>query len=212
MRGQARDQANIAEKKKRLMETGFRLFSEKGIETVSMSEIADASGIARASIYRYFPTKQDLVVATSAWMWDGLIQERLSAVYEGRDTGAQIFAAFLDSFLQMYQNHRDILRFNQFFSVYVAREGTPPEQLRPFLEVINYVARQFHEAYEMGRRDGTLRMDIPENEMFSSTIHLMLAAVTRYAVGLVYDGGNAPETELTLLKEMLMKQYTTESI
>ena len=61
MRGQARDQANIAGKKKRLLETAFRLFSEKGIETVSMSEIADASGIARASIYRYFPTKQETV-------------------------------------------------------------------------------------------------------------------------------------------------------
>ncbi len=212
MRGQAKDQANIAEKKKRLMETGFRLFSEKGIEAVSMSEIADASGIPRASIYRYFPTKQDLVVAISAWMWDGLIQERLSTVYDGKDTGARIFAAFLDSFLQMYRNHRDILRFNQFFNVYVAREGTPPERLQPFLEIIDSVALQFHEAYEMGRRDGTLRTDIPENEMFSGSIHLMLAGVTRYAVGLIYDSGNAPEKELLLLKEMLLRQYTTESI
>lgn len=212
MRGQAGDQANIAGKKKRLMQTGFRLFSENGIEAVSMSEIADASGIARASIYRYFPTKLDLVVATSAWMWDGLIQERLSTVYAGKDTGAQVFAAFLDSFLQMYRDHRDILRFNQFFNVYVAREGTPPEQLRPFQEVIQYVARQFHDTYEMGRRDGTLRTDIPENEMFSSALHLMLAGVTRYAVGLVYDGGNAPERELTLLKEMLLRQYATEPI
>ena len=212
MRGQAKDKANIAEKKKKVMETAFRLFSEKGIETVPMSEIADASGIARASIYRYFPANQDLVVSTSAWMWEGLIQERLSTVYTGKGTGAQVFAAFLDSFLQMYRNHRDVLRFSQFFNVYVAREGTSSEQLRPFMEVIQNVAQLFHEAYEMGRRDGTLRMDIPEQEMFSSAVHLMLAVVTRYAVGLVYGGGSAPDRELTLLKEMLLRQYTTEPI
>lgn len=211
MRGQAKDQANIAEKKRRLMETGFRLFSEKGIEAVPMSEIADASGIARASIYRYFPTKQDLVVAVSAWMWDGLIRERLFTIYEGKDTGAQVFSAFLESFLDLYRNQRDMLRFNQFFNVYVAREGTSPEQMRPFLEVIHGAAEQFHEVYEMGRRDGTLRADIPEHEIFSGTVHLMLAGATRYAVGLVYDGGNAPERELMLLKEMLLRQYTTDA-
>ena len=43
--------------------------------------------------------------------------------------------------------------------------------------------------------------------MFSTTLHLMLAAVTRYAVGLVYEGGTEPEKELTVLKEMLMGRY-----
>ena len=35
----------------------------------------------------------------------------------------------------------------------------------------------------------------------------MLAAVTRYAVGLVYHGGTEPEKELELQKEMLLMKY-----
>ena len=69
MRGQAVDLANIAEKKRRIMETGFRLFSEKGIESVSMPEIAAACGIPRASLYRYYATKTDLVIAIGAAQW-----------------------------------------------------------------------------------------------------------------------------------------------
>ena len=49
--------------------------------------------------------------------------------------------------------------------------------------------------------------DVPEEEIFSTTLHLMLAAATRYAVGLIYQGGD-PEEELTALKEMLMERYT----
>ena len=36
----------------------------------------------------------------------------------------------------------------------------------------------------------------------------MLAAVTRCAVGLVYKGGEDPEKELILLRNMLLREYT----
>ena len=44
--------------------------------------------------------------------------------------------------------------------------------------------------------------------MFSVTLHLMLAAVTRYAVGLAYNEETDAEAELALLKEMLMSKFT----
>ena len=46
--------------------------------------------------------------------------------------------------------------------------------------------------------------------MFSTTLHLMLAAVTRYAVGLVYtpqDGFDA-QAELETMKEIFLVKYT----
>lgn len=92
--------------------------------------------------------------------------------------------------------------------VYVANEKVSPQQMRPFTEVTEKLAERFHRIYDKARTDGTLRTDVPENEVFSGTLHLMLAAVTRYAVGLVYDSGVDPEKELTMLKEMLLDRYT----
>ena len=63
----------------------------------------------------------------------------------------------------------------------------------------------------MGRRDGTLCTDYPEEVIFSATLHLMLAVVTRYAVGLVYDAGVDPEQELLLQKRMLLREFTTNA-
>lgn len=45
MRGQAGDLADIAAKKQRIMEAGFQLFSERGIESVTMKTIAEQSGV-----------------------------------------------------------------------------------------------------------------------------------------------------------------------
>ena len=63
--------------------------------------------------------------------------------------------------------------------------------------------------YERAEQDHTIRMDEPEEEMFSTTLHLMLAAVTRYAVGLVYtpESGFDAEKELEKLKEAMLLRY-----
>ena len=66
-------------KRKRIMETGFNIFSERGIEAVTMPEVAEASGVSRATLYRYFPTKLDLVSAIGLETWADYINYRTGA-------------------------------------------------------------------------------------------------------------------------------------
>ncbi|HTV11439.1 MAG TPA: TetR family transcriptional regulator [Acidimicrobiales bacterium] len=56
------EQAGDAQR--RLTEAAFRLFSEpKGYASVTVSEIAAAAGVAKGSVYRYFPSKEALFTA-----------------------------------------------------------------------------------------------------------------------------------------------------
>ena len=103
-----------------------------------------------------------------------------------------------------------MLRFNQFFNVYVESEDISEESMKPFKDVIVRIIERFHMIYQKALVDHTVRTDIEEKEMFSECLHLMLAAVTRYAVGLVYDAGVDPEKELMLLKALLMREFTTQ--
>lgn len=74
--------------------------------------------------------------------------------------------------------------------------------------MVDHLGELFHELYERGMRDGTLKKDVPEKMMFSSSFHIMLAAVTRYAVGLAYViEGNDPEEELIMLEELLLSRF-----
>ena len=77
------------------------------------------------------------------------------------------------------------------------------------IDMIRESEQRFHGMYERAKEDGTVRTDISEEEMFAATIHLMLAAATRYAIGLIYvpEQGADAESELLLLKEMLMSKY-----
>ena len=210
MRDKEKDAAQMAIKRKDFLEKSYELFTRKNIESVSMIEIAKACGYGTMTLYRYFSTKPQLVVAVAVWIWGQTIREnqahRPSLDFEGM-TAAQIFAFYLDLFIDLYRNHRDLLRFNQFFNIYLQSERIDPEVMKPYRAMIEGLKSNFQVIYARAEQDHTVRTDQSEEEMFSATLHLMLAAVTRYAIGLVYDGGTEPEAELILLRDMLLRHY-----
>lgn len=48
------------ERKQEIIETAMRLFHEKGYEKTSITDIANAVGVAQGLCYRYFPSKEAL--------------------------------------------------------------------------------------------------------------------------------------------------------
>ncbi len=196
------------------LEKAFELFSAKGITPVSMQDVADASGYGVATLYRYFGTKPILVIAAAAWKWEEFTAKtirKFSDQDREKMTASEIYKYFLDAFVSMYQNDRRLLRFNQFFNIYIESEQIDQESLKPYQSIVETVREKFHSVYAKGQSDHTLRTDVSEEEMFSTTLHLMLAAVTRYAVGLVYKPvvGFDPVKEIESLREMFLNRYTT---
>ncbi len=201
-------------KRDSFLEKAYELFSTRSIDAVSMQDVADASGYGVATLYRYFRTKPALVVAVAVWKWEEFCDDNRKKISgQGRElmSAKERFENFLDAFVDMYENYKDLLRFNQFFNIYIqSEEGMDPEGMKPYQSIIESVRVLFHDVYLKGMEDHTFRAGFSEEEIFSTTLHLMLAAVTRYAVGLVYkpaDGFDALK-ELEVLKNMFMNQYT----
>lgn len=200
------------EKQKHILEAAFRLFAEKGIEAVSIPEIAEASGVGRATLFRYFPSKLDLVVTIATRQWDGYINGHdtlLTPEQWERMSGADLLRFYMDAFIDLYRSRQDILRFNYDFNSFLRHKAVPEELRQPYLERIDRLAEEFHMIYDRGMKDGTLNPEIPETSVFSALMHIMLAAAARYAVGLVYiqDTAAEPEEELIMLKDLLLSKF-----
>ena len=212
MRNVAKDEKEMAARREAMLREGFRLFAKKGIEPVTMQEVANACGVGIATLYRYYNAKPLLVIDIATKKWEEFAEyvnlEQIRRNVKSMNA-AENLEFYLDFYIELYKNHKDMLRFNQNFNNYVMHERIPAEQLAPYLRAIGNFAGMFHNVYEKGKRDGTIRTDLPEEKMFASTSHIMLAVAVRYAQGLLYAAKNEgdSEEEYTLLKRMIMREY-----
>jgi AcrR family transcriptional regulator len=72
-----------------LERTARRMFAERGFERVSVAEIARAADVSEATVFNYFPTKEDLVYGRM----QAFEEDLLHAIRE-RPAGEPVLAAF----------------------------------------------------------------------------------------------------------------------
>ena len=211
MRDPKLDHATMVTRRENMLNAAYRLFTERSITAVTLEDIAKEAGCGKKTLLRYYDSKPGLVIAVAERQWEQFMTEnrkrKPSENFDGM-TAAEIFEFYLDSFLELYRNHKDLLRYNQLFNVYIRSENVDPGALNSYEDMIRNLAGQFHIVYEKAEQDHTIRTDIPEIEMFSTTLHLILAVVTRYAVGLAFmPEGFDPLKELEFQKEAILSQY-----
>jgi AcrR family transcriptional regulator len=49
--------------RQRILDTSYELFSRRGIRAVGIDEVIERAGVAKATLYRHFPSKDHLVLA-----------------------------------------------------------------------------------------------------------------------------------------------------
>lgn len=63
MTGNLPPASRVSPVRDRILEASYELFSRRGIRAVGVDELIERAGVAKASLYRHFPSKDDLVVA-----------------------------------------------------------------------------------------------------------------------------------------------------
>ncbi len=80
------------QRRKEIAAAAMSLFSVKGFEATSISQVAMAAGIGKGTIYEYFKSKDELV-ATSIQLWiEGMISELQTALGSITDPEAKLRA------------------------------------------------------------------------------------------------------------------------
>jgi AcrR family transcriptional regulator len=79
----------------RILDTAFRLFYARGLRAVGVDAIIAESGVAKATFYRHFPAKDDLILAyldRVDAVWTSQLQAAAQAA--GPDPGDQLVGLF----------------------------------------------------------------------------------------------------------------------
>jgi len=134
------------------------VFSKHGFQETSMLDVAEAAGVAKGSLYRYFTSKDELlsyITRDFVEAFDRSIRETISTT----DDPEQRLTLFIGEFVTFITEYESLLRVYAEIWMYNLR-GTYRDMKELFDD---YLARYRHvtsRIIEDGRRSGVFREDV----------------------------------------------------
>jgi AcrR family transcriptional regulator len=160
--GTASDRVKPA--RERILDTAYDLFSRRGIRAVGVDEVVERAGIAKATLYRHFRSKDDLVLAylqlrEQRWTLDWVEAE---AQRRGATPEDQLLAIF-DAFDEWF--HREDFEACSFINVMLEMGITHPAGRASVqhLENIRSIIRRLAEAAQL-----------QDPEIFARSWHILM--------------------------------------
>lgn len=122
-----------------------------------MSDVAEAAGVARATVYRYFPNRQALLEALARVATNEAAARLEAARLDDVDVNEAVTRAV-----------RSLVEVGDYFSVLVREPVRPNPQ-----EFEHGIIRPLGRLFERGRSSGVIRDDIPSSWLTGALLGLV---------------------------------------
>jgi AcrR family transcriptional regulator len=145
------------------LDTTAALVFEHGLASVTMSQIAEQTGIGRATLYKYFPSVEAILTAWHERQVAGHL-EHLSQVRDRSTDGGKRLEAVLEAYaLMAHRHHGSEVAALLHQGEHVARAR---QQLSDFVR----------DLLAEGAQAGDIRVDVAPQELASYCLHALAAA------------------------------------
>jgi AcrR family transcriptional regulator len=132
-----------------LARAGSRLFNERGIDGVSLDEVAAAEGLTKGVIYHAFKSKPEFVAYCYNRTFD--IQERILDLVDGSVDGIEYTRGIVDLHVQLRLSDIQPLWFT------TGVENFPPHLRKQLVSRLSKILERTLKLNERGIKDGSLR-------------------------------------------------------
>jgi AcrR family transcriptional regulator len=151
-----------------ILDTTAALVAEHGLRSVTMSQIAEETGIGRATLYKYFPDVEAILVAWHERQVSGHL-EQLAEVRDQAGGADERLAAVLEAYALIAHEHRSHeLHGTELAAVLHRGEHVVLAQQR--------LSDFIRDLLTEGAQTGALRDDVAPDELASYCLHALAAA------------------------------------
>jgi len=187
------------EPKEAIMLAATKIIAEHGAISPTMRGIADAAGVGLQTVYRMFPTKQDLVIACRAWLVERALKG-YDQLIEANRTAETKLCAFALGVSYTYVHPTTARRAFSLLDTYSASidSGLSP-LLKPYWQKYFDIARQMRFSDPEGRVlsmmamiMGLARLSSVHSEAVLSKVSSSVEAMADHVLAIVFPGIDWP--------------------
>jgi AcrR family transcriptional regulator len=156
-----------------IIAAAIELFSRKGIDDVTVEQIAAAADIGKGTVYNYFKTKEDIVVAFMVEL-ERRVQARVGRLTASTGSVDSILAEFVS------QQFRLKKRYHKFVRVFLGQMFLHTDSFLPYMtEMQKAIDPPMEKLFRELQQRGLLRQDVnlPELILIFKTMQLGLTAL-----------------------------------
>lgn len=148
------------QRRQNIIQIAKELFLEHGVKTIQMQDVATAADIGIATLFRYFPKKEYLIIAATNAITDEMATD-IGKIIEQTVTAYEKIDQILDYYMEMTNDPQlRLAKFFESFDLYEKIAEESPEQYAEYLSARGRLAGILFTLGEQGQRDGSLRSDV----------------------------------------------------
>lgn len=136
-----------------ILDAALELIARYGFEAMSMRQLSNRVGVQAAAMYRYFPTKEDLLYTLMCAHMEGLIASWQAARPEDGDPAAQL-SAFVDNHIRFHVARRLSTHVNN-----MELRSLSPERRTHILRLRNAYEKELRQILRAGAEAGRFRVE-----------------------------------------------------
>jgi len=160
----------------RILEAAMRHFSDRGIDAVTIDQIAASADVGKGTIYNYFRTKEDIVVAFMA-DFEREVQARVATLDVTGRPLQETLAEFLRMQFRMKEPH------HRFVRVFLGQMFLRTEQFLPYMAEIHKLTVPATETlFRTLQERGVLRTDVSVADLSLVFTNIQLGLTALWAV------------------------------
>lgn len=153
-----------------IVEEAKKLFLSSSINEVKMKDIASFVGIGEATLYRYFETKENIIMRVAVKMAEEIHDEFYS--FNEKETGFKQMEQFYNVYLEVFQRNRRYYKFIKELDAFVLTIKSVEKS--EYQEEIDIYKEDFKRIYKKGLEDKSIReLEDSETFYYASTHSLM---------------------------------------
>ena len=184
--------------RERILGSAYELFSVHGVRAVGVDDVIVRAGVAKATLYRHFPSKDVLVLAflerrEDVWTRGWIEAETRRRATTARDRLVAIFDLFDEWF------HRDDFEGCPFANVLVESADRAGPVARACIEHLERVRGIVH--------DLAAEAELRDVDNFAHAFHILMQGAIAHAEG---GDDNAARRAQTMARDLIDKHYSSE--
>ncbi len=195
-----------------VVEKALGCFIEQGIEKTKVSQIAERAGLTERSVFRYFKTKTDLVLAASYMYWDKVmeyIEKKHPAEEREGMTGLEEIGELLCCYSELYLDDPKGIRFTLDAELILHAAGKNQEHRNQPPEPYESSNGQVARAIRKGLADGSIPPDVDVKELYYNSYDSILGIMQRLSIGGTPSGGELDyRKRMESISRMFVKAFS----